>query len=966
MKKKNGKLSWLLLFVIFTLLVPQLAAAADAPQTGQTVDTVTDLIVYQNIPQVDPRFDDGSIQLAALHVYDAGHYTKAGAGLTWSSSNPAVAAVDNSGLVTFAGQSGTAIVTVTDGAFTDRITLGNHSVIKEKGDRYDVIPRAAQGLTTKEKIGQLLMPDFRTYGGKNVTELPPEVAALVKQYHLGGILLFRENTVTTPQTAKLVYDYQAAADKFGLLISIDQEGGIVTRLQSGTDFPGNMALGGTHDPELAYRVGKAIGEELHALGINWDFAPVLDTNNNPDNPVIGVRSFGGDPHLVAELGTAYIRGLQDVGVAATSKHFPGHGDTATDSHLGLPEVPHEKERLLEVELYPFQKAMENGIDAIMAAHVTFPKIDDTKAISKKDGKEVSLPATLSYKVLTELVRGEMGFTGVISTDAMNMQAITDHFGPVDAAVRAVNAGADVLVMPVGLQAVAEGLLAAVQSGEITQERLDASVERILTLKIKRGIFKEEQQGSLEEQVNKALQIVGSPEHRALDAEVAASAVTLVKNSGDVLPLNLSADKKIVVIGNTSIAALNTAVQSHHANTTLISTTSYVPTTAQWNTIKSADAVIIGTFTSTAAARATANAQMKMVRDIKANVSVPVIAVALRNPYDIMGYPDSADAYLAQYSYFASSSAATADVIFGTKQPKGKLPVEIPSYSGGVLYPYNHGLKFTTTATLQGSKNIIAGTEFTVTYGLESLKDSYYAQDLTFTYDPALVEFVSASSLSDKFKIVETSKSEGQVRIIAASLGEGNPVNADSQLLNLQWRAKSTASGSTAITLSNAVVSNGDGAETQLDAATHNITIANVDKSALNELIDSAQGVHDAAVEGSGIGQYPAGSKAVLQAAINKAKAVADNASATQQQVEQAIAQLNDALTAFDASKVDRVPGDMNGDQKITIGDLAILARGYGKTSSDADWDQYKAGDFNGDGKIDIEDLSALARLILEG
>ncbi len=350
----------------------------------------------------------------------------------------------------------------------------------------------------------MLMPDFRKWNGENVTEMLPEIEHLVKDYHLGGVILFRENVVTTEQTTRLVNDYQEAAEKFGLLMTIDQEGGIVTRLQSGTDMPGNMALGATRSTDISYNVGKAIGEELSALGINTNFAPVLDVNNNPDNPVIGVRSFGEDPDLVADMGIAYTKGLQSTGVAATAKHFPGHGDTDVDSHLGLPEVPHDKERLKEVELYPFQQAMDAGIDMIMTAHVTFPKIDDTKVISKKTGEEIALPATLSHKVLTELMREEMGFDGVITTDALNMNAITDHFGSVDAVIRAVKAGSDIVLMPVGLEEVRNGLLTAIEEGEITEERIEASVERILTLKLERGIIKQESPQPLDEKLQTLL------------------------------------------------------------------------------------------------------------------------------------------------------------------------------------------------------------------------------------------------------------------------------------------------------------------------------------------------------------------------------------------------------------------------------------------------------------------------------
>ncbi|GAE46969.1 beta-hexosaminidase [Mesobacillus boroniphilus JCM 21738] len=290
--------------------------------------TVEDLVIYENVPEAEAAVNDGSIQLKALHVYSEGHFMLASENLVWESANKNVATVDQGGNVIFTGQNGRTFITVTDGTFKDRIALdykvkpsskadgekgkpeSEAVVIKQEGQRYDLIGNAISKMTLEEKTGQMLMPDFRTWKGENVTEMLPEIEQLVKKYHLGGVILFRENVVTTEQTSRLVSDYQAAAEKFGLMLTIDQEGGIVTRLQSGTDMPGNMALGATRSPEIAYNVGNAIGEELASLGINMNFAPVMDVNNNPDNPVIGVRSFGEDPQLVADMGVAYTKGLQ--------------------------------------------------------------------------------------------------------------------------------------------------------------------------------------------------------------------------------------------------------------------------------------------------------------------------------------------------------------------------------------------------------------------------------------------------------------------------------------------------------------------------------------------------------------------------------------------------------------------------------------------------------------------------------
>ncbi|MEH7010751.1 beta-N-acetylhexosaminidase [Neobacillus niacini] len=679
-------------FLAFALLLTGIPLAGATAATG-----IEDLVIDLNVPQVTREVKDSKLDLNALHVYEDGRFMLASENLKWQSSNKNVASVSKDGKVTLSGHNGTTFISVSDGSNSDRISIqfkGNQDKIlveKEKGTRYDLIGNAIEHMTMEEKVGQMLMPDFRNWNGKNVTVMNDEIAKLVKDYHLGGVILFRENTVTADQTTKLVSAYQEAAEKFGLLISIDQEGGIVTRLQTGTDMPGNMALGATRSEELAEKVGRTIGEELNALGINMNFGPVLDVNNNPDNPVIGVRSFGEDPKLVANLGNAYIKGLHETGTAATAKHFPGHGDTAVDSHVGLPSVPHDLDRLKKVELYPFQQAMDSGIDAIMSAHVTFPKIDDTKAISKKDGTEVSVPGTLSHKILTGLMREEMGFKGVIVTDAMNMGAIADHFGSVDAAIRAVKAGADVLLMPVGIVEVANGIYDSVKSGDISIERIEQSVERILTLKLNRSIVKAEVEKSLDEKVANAIQVVGSTDHKAIEKEAAAKSITLVKNDA-VLPLNVSPEDKIVVVGGTgfSINLLAAEVQKHHPGAVYINATGSL-SAAQLAQVKDAKYIIAGTYTSSVGGRAQDASQMVMTRQL-IETGIPVVAVGARNPYDIMSYTD-VDAYLVQYGFRPASFEAAANTIFGKNNPTGKLPVTIYNHDGSVLYSFDHGLGY---------------------------------------------------------------------------------------------------------------------------------------------------------------------------------------------------------------------------------------------------------------------------------
>ncbi len=690
--------------IIFILVTVFLATSMCPWRTMEAEASMVyrDLVVDLNIPQVTREITDNEIGLNALHVNQDGSFTL-GDKIKWSSSNKSVATVDENGHVVLTGAGGSAYITATDGKFTDKITIkmdknmGQASMVKQNGSRYNLITNAIRNMSVEEKVGQMLMPDFRKWKGENVTAINPEIQKLIKDYHIGGVILFKENTVTREQMTRLTDAYQNAADKFALIVSVDQEGGIVTRLQEGTSFPGNMALGAAQSEDLTQKVGKAIGEELNSVGINMNFAPVMDVNINPDNPVIGVRSFGSDPELVSSLGKAFMRGLKEAGIASTAKHFPGHGDTEVDSHLGLPEVPYTMDRLKEIELYPFKKAMESGIDAVMTAHVTFPEIDSTKVISVKDGREISLPATLSYRVLTELMREEMGFKGVIITDAMNMGAIVDNFGPTEAALRAVKAGTDILLMPVGIDEVSKALYQAIHKGEISHSRINQSVERILTLKLNRGIIKRDVKESLETRLANSLEAVGSAEHKSLEREVAEKSITVLKNEG-YLPIKADASDTIAVVGNSSLYAtsLLKAVKNYHENVIFIDIKDNKEDSAffqeeQIAQLREAKYIIFGTYTSTAAGRAPTTVQMSLMNSIL-DIGVPVIALGIRNPYDIMAYP-SVPAYLAQYSFNNESFEASVATIFGKINPTGKLPVTIYNPNGSEMYEYGHGLSY---------------------------------------------------------------------------------------------------------------------------------------------------------------------------------------------------------------------------------------------------------------------------------
>ncbi len=340
-----------------------------------------------------------------------------------------------------------------------------------------------EGMTLREKVMQLFIvtPEQLTGGTEAVTQADEALKAGLEQYPVGGIIFFAQNLTDRAQITALLSDCQADSE-IGLFLSVDEEGGTVSRLGSNsatgvTAFPNMGSIGAAGEPSRAQEVGATLGGELLALGFNLDFAPVADVNSNPDNPVIGNRAFSDDPDTAAEMVAACVEGFREAGLLCTLKHFPGHGDTATDSHYGLAETEKTLDELEECELIPFQAGIDAGADLVMVGHISVPNVvgDET-------------PASLSADIVTGLLREELGFDGLIVTDSLSMEAITDLYAPGEAAVLAVQAGVDLLLMPEDLDAAVEGILDAVERGTVTEERLDESVLRILTVKEEQDIL----------------------------------------------------------------------------------------------------------------------------------------------------------------------------------------------------------------------------------------------------------------------------------------------------------------------------------------------------------------------------------------------------------------------------------------------------------------------------------------------
>ncbi len=343
--------------------------------------------------------------------------------------------------------------------------------IEEPVVERDLIKEKVEAMSLEEKIGQLVVV------GIEGTTIDETAAGFIKDYNVGGVILFGRNVENTPQLLKLINSLKETnASKIPLFIAVDEEGGRVSRLPSEfAKLPTAKRIGDGGKEEAAYSIGGVIAGALKAFGYNMDFAPVLDINSNPKNPVIGDRAFGSEAEIVSEMGAATMRGLTDKGIVAVVKHFPGHGDTAVDSHISLPVVNKTLEELRQLELIPFKAAIEEGVDSVMVAHIQYSKID------------TDAPATLSSKILTELLREEMGFEGVIITDDLTMGAIVGNYDIGEAAITSINAGSDILLSCHGYEnslRVLEAIKGAVEENRISTERLEESVYRILKLKDK--------------------------------------------------------------------------------------------------------------------------------------------------------------------------------------------------------------------------------------------------------------------------------------------------------------------------------------------------------------------------------------------------------------------------------------------------------------------------------------------------
>lgn len=579
----------------------------------------------------------------------------------------------------------------------------------------------------RRQIGQKLMIDLRHFCAEgesaacktDLTELPREFADAIQQLHLGGVILFANNLKDKTQIRRLTAQLQqASSDGLPLLIGIDQEGGRVARLpqQEFPAFAGNMAIGATlpaFGSRYATEVGTAIAQQLNSLGINLNFAPSLDVNNNPANPVINARSFGDNPAAVALAGGAMLSAMQAAGVLGTIKHFPGHGDTHVDSHTGLPLVEHDKATVEAVDLYPFRQLIKQHQPAmVMTAHIQYPALDSSRLLTKS-GEAVIKPATLSRAILTDLLRQDMGFEGIIITDALNMAGISQFFSPAEAVIQTFAAGADIALMPyeiktpadmTALTVLIDQVVEAVQQGKLNSAEIAQSARRITSLR---------QQLSAGQQ-----QLLPDTERLArdlqLEQQLAQDSLTLVGTNKLQLPLDLAALKlHLIAPDQTKCQSWQQALALWGVkpqSVTCSDLTSFEQDAALQQ-INLAD-LVIGSLISPvqSAAELGVLADLQALPAMKLTVAEQklvlvsllqkakaqgkkTVMVSLRTPYELTDFIDSADLRLATYSYNQkpqtaerpfSGPAYEAVIAFllGKVTAPGQLPVTLKSQSEG--------------------------------------------------------------------------------------------------------------------------------------------------------------------------------------------------------------------------------------------------------------------------------------------
>lgn len=522
-------------------------------------------------------------------------------------------------------------------------------------------------MTLREKIAQMIISNSDGYALDESSAEYQKIKDLIVNEKIGGLIFFKGNSV---QEADLINKFQSLSET-PLLISADFERGTKMRLEDGSLFPSNMALGATRNPELAYLMGLQIAKECKAIGVGQNYAPVADVNNNSLNPIINVRSYGEDPELVSVMANSLIKGLQDGNVIATAKHFPGHGDTDIDSHNDLPVLNFSRDRLDNLELLPFKSAIKNNVMSVMIAHLSLPSLDN----------EANVPASLSKSIIDGLLINEMKFKGLVVTDALNMAGVVKHFSAEEVAIRCVNAGVDLILMPQGESKSISAIEQAVNSGSITEERINNSVRKILNAKYWLNLNENKFTDA-----GRVSSIVNSEDAKKLSRRIADESLTLVKNTDNLVPFINSASQSCLLLSlnNGNEKANSDYFLAKFSENNKFSSTSYYDLTGD---IKNAeeivqdaekyDVILIPIYAKVKIKTGTVGlpeSQLSLINSIVSK-GKKVLVISFGNPYLIQGFPD-VDAYICAYADAESSIEAAIDSFYGTIKFKGKLPVTI--------------------------------------------------------------------------------------------------------------------------------------------------------------------------------------------------------------------------------------------------------------------------------------------------
>jgi beta-N-acetylhexosaminidase len=551
------------------------------------------------------------------------------------------------------------------------------------------------GMSVDQKVGQLLVSSFQSNFISTDSRTFDDLSTAVREYRVGGFHVFGATELAptvllnpTYGTVTLGQPLEAAStlnrlqgiSNLPLLNTADFETGAGFRIQGATTFPRAMAFGATGDEKLAYEAGRVTGEEARALGVHVNFAPVVDVNNNPRNPVINTRSFGEDPALVGRLASAYIRGLQSAGVTATLKHFPGHGDTEVDSHIGLPIIKHPRERLDKIELPPFRAGIAAGAGAVMTGHIELPNLDPSP----------STPTTLSAPIVGGLLRDELQFHGLVYTDSMGMQGVTATYSPGEAAVRAVKAGNDIVLHSPDDRAAFNGLLEAAKSGEISAARLDASVERILTAKARAGLHR-----TRTVSLDALAAAVGTRANNAIADAVSQRSITLIKDEREQVPMRLERDAQVLYLSvldypaGWRIAAPSRTfipeLRQRWPNVTAIELSDR-STASEIELVRAMaprfDAIVASVFVRAASASGRMDlapplqALLQQFAKMTSSSKKPFVTVFFGNPYAAMFLRD-VPAMILTYDFYDRAETSAVRALAGEAPIGGKLPIALP-------------------------------------------------------------------------------------------------------------------------------------------------------------------------------------------------------------------------------------------------------------------------------------------------